>query len=165
MLIRFQNGREIHVENSVARGFIASGQAAEVTKPATKLEPKWCVWLDSAGFVGIKMELGSIVSFFHGDPDRVHDRTDWRGQRFCSAFGIVVPASVIEEYRVARQKNPESIAPPMPYRPVRHDNAAAAREQEKKDKAAFKPVVTLREALEAQRFENQEQAPGLPRGE
>jgi hypothetical protein len=156
MLIRFLNGQEIHVENSIGRGFIASGQAAEVTKPATKLEPKWCVWRDSAGYVGIRMELGALVSYFHGDPDRIHDRKDWRGRRFCSAFGVVVPTSVIEEYRASRQKDPDSIAPLMPYRPVRHDNVSAARELEKKNKAAFKPVVTLREALDAQRLGNQE---------
>jgi hypothetical protein len=155
MFIRFPNRQELHVENSIGKAFIAAGQATEVTKPVPKLEPKWSVWRDSAGYVGIKMELGAQVSYYHGDPDRIHDRKDWRGEQFCSAFGRVVPVSVVEEYRAARFKNPESIAPLMPYRPARNDNVAAAREQEKKNKTAYKPRVSLREALEAQRLENQ----------
>jgi hypothetical protein len=179
MLIKFlSNGVEQQCENAVGRGFIAAGLAEEVKKaPPAPLVPGWSVIYDESKYVAIKMELGFLgsgalvrsngkdrlgphlisatvpiaqtVAYFHGDPDKIHDRRDHTGQAYCSSFGRPVPVKVIEQYRAARRRNPKACAPLMPYRVMEHEgNAAMAKTLKNRD--VYKPVVTEHEALESQ---------------
>jgi hypothetical protein len=167
VLIRFlSNGTEQQVQNEVGRGFITAGLAEEVKKVIPPVVLDWSVIRDESGYVAIKMELGQAndlgkfvakgVSFYHGDPDKIHDRKDWRGQVYCSAFGRPVPGEFIEQYRKAR-KNPKACAPAIPLRPIHHtgnDTHRAEMEFRNQPEKLFKPVIPEHEALAAEEESN-----------
>jgi hypothetical protein len=177
MLIKFQNGNEQHVSNEVGRGFITAGLAEEVKKVVVPAVPQWSVIRDASGYVAIKLELGTIgpgatarddggnpvrgvkptpqsVSFYHGDPDSIHDRRRWTaqgptGEPYCSAFGRQVPAEIIDQYRKAR-KDKKACAPAMPLLPIHsnaNDDARAEAAFRNSAEKLFKPVVPEHEAL------------------
>jgi hypothetical protein len=186
MHIKFlSNGMEQHVSGEVGRGFITAGLAEEVKKVAVPIVPLWSVILDESGYVAVKMELGTLgpgalvtsaasssvdrklisatvstprtVAFYHGDPDSIHDRKDWRGQVYCSAFGRPVPKEIIDQYRKAR-KNPKACAPAIPLRLIHHtgnDTHRAEMEFRNQPEKLFKPVVPEHEALAVEEESNQ----------
>jgi hypothetical protein len=150
--------------------------------PAPKLEPSWSVIRDESGYAAIKMELGTMgpgvlvrrhgdepqghrlplisklqptpqtVAYYHGDPDKIHDRMDWRKQVYCSCFGRPVPKEIVEQYRKAR-KNPKACAPAMPLKlRNRNDNAEMAQEMDRRNapEKLLRPVITEHEALAAE---------------
>jgi hypothetical protein len=177
MLIKFQNGNEQHVSGEVGRGFITAGLAEEVKKVIVPVVPVWSIVRDASGFVAIKLEIGQMgpgasviangenlargakptpqsVSFYHGDPDSIHDRRRWTaqgptGEAYCSAFGRQVPKEIIDQYRKAR-KDKKACAPAMPLLPIHHngneDHKAAMVVANHPDKL-YRPVVSEHEAL------------------
>lgn len=171
MLIRYLNNRvEQHVENQLGRSLITAGIAEQVSKEFVLPEPAWSVVYDPAGYVAIKMELGTLqpnsaggrpqvmtVAFFNGDPKYIHNRRDHLGNEFCSAFGRSVPSEIIKEYKKARKTaRPERITPPaqVPDNEYNRDQAATLNHlnQVQRQRAENLPK-SEREALIAEGFD------------
>jgi hypothetical protein len=125
-------GESAHVENSVGHFAISAGLAELVdareeanslafvrdqnAKNPPDLSPRFAVVLfghsgSEAGLYAIEMRQGAKnaerVTKYYGDPDSIHDRKNYDGSAYCSAFGWPVPEEIREKYRQVYKKHPK----------------------------------------------------------
>jgi hypothetical protein len=130
MLIRYifgpKSGEEEHVSLDVARPLLAAALAEAVNpedlkqradrprlpKPGQAAQPRrvWSIThvegINKEDRLAICLENiwsnnQKIISYCFWSPDLVHNRTDWKGEPFCTCFGLRVPDEIMQDYKRA----------------------------------------------------------------